>query len=277
MKNLGFRAVFLASGTGTYFDGKTSLFSNPIITYQVCVSPACVADGSETTLEKLKALAPANVNIVEGGCSSVCGNGPIVIRPEDNQQKKRSFRKVSGLKILDLLSITDEDGDNKSSQTVVEGDLIKGYDLALEAEDQLTAKNYQVAADKYAQAIALGLKPAVELQAQREELQATTENAAASIQWLIRARCNEARAKLALGEDGLESAQAACDLCSSSAECFQVLAQVYQKNNDAEGELQALQNMFAIDVDESKLPFADKNNRRELSFRLAKLERELLQ
>jgi len=75
------------------------------------MSPGCVADGSKRTLDKLRALAPPNVDVVPGTCSSLCGNGPIVdvvdagsgnSHSGSNNNYKR-HRKVSGNKIFDLL------------------------------------------------------------------------------------------------------------------------------------------------------------------------------
>jgi len=98
------------------------------------------------------------------------------------------------------------------------------------------------------------------------------------LEWLIRARRNEAIARLDLGDiDGaMLAAQASCNLSrNTSAESFQILAEIYQRRDDKVGELQALKTMFSLPVDEDKLPFAAQNQRRELGFRLAKLEREV--
>ena len=53
--------------------------STPKLSFSVCLSPGCVADGAQATLDKLQALAPPTVVTVEAGtCESLCGSGPIV-------------------------------------------------------------------------------------------------------------------------------------------------------------------------------------------------------
>jgi hypothetical protein len=76
-----------------------------VIAYEVCLLPGCVADVASATLDKLQALAPPNVIVQGGGCSSACGNGPIVIRSSTNAgstTNKKNFRRVSTDKIYGL-------------------------------------------------------------------------------------------------------------------------------------------------------------------------------
>jgi tetratricopeptide (TPR) repeat protein len=269
-----------------------------LTTYEVCLSPGCIADGASQTLEKLQALAPPNVIVKAGSCSSLCGNGPVLViqstggtEEEDfpNRNKKvvtKKHRKVSGAKILDLLEGNDEDD---SGSTGPPEALIEGYELVLQADALFTkSKDYAQAVQLYEKALAIAFRPAMDLQTARDQMQkgedlssstvAITTKQPTGLNWLIRARCNEATCKLKLGDVGgaLFAAQGACNLSrNTSAESFQVLSQVYQQKRDAGAELQALQTMFALPVvDESKLSFAQQNQRREFGFRLAKLERE---
>jgi tetratricopeptide (TPR) repeat protein len=262
-----------------------------LTTYEVCLSPGCIADGASQTLEKLQALAPPNVIVKAGSCSSMCGNGPVLVvhssssGADDNDDKKvvtKKHRKVSGEKILSLLEGNDE---NDSGSTGPPKALIEGYELVLQADDLFTkSKDYAQAVQLYEKALAIAFRPAMDLQTARDQMQkgedlsSSTTKQPIGLQWLIRARCNEATCKLQLDDVGgaLFAAQGACNLSrNTSAEGLIVLSQVYQQKRDAVAELQALQTMFALPVNEgSKLSFAQQNQRRELGFRLAKLERE---
>jgi tetratricopeptide (TPR) repeat protein len=262
-----------------------------LTTYEVCLSPGCIADGASQTLEKLQALAPPNVIVKAGSCSSMCGNGPVLVvhssssGADDNDDKKvvtKKHRKVSGAKILSLLEGNDE---NDSGSTGPPKALIEGYELVLQADDLFTkSKDYAQAVQLYEKALAIAFRPAMDLQTARDQMQkgedlsSSTTKQPIGLQWLIRARCNEATCKLQLDDVGgaLFAAQGACNLSrNTSAEGLIVLSQVYQQKRDAVAELQALQTMFALPVNEgSKLSFAQQNQRRELGFRLAKLERE---
>jgi tetratricopeptide (TPR) repeat protein len=268
--------------------------------YEVCLSPGCIADGASQTLEKLQALAPPNVIVKAGSCSSLCGNGPVLVvhsssgtdnNDPPNMNKKvvtKKHRKVSGAKILELLEGNDQ---KNSGSTGPPEALIEGYELVLQADDLFAkSKDYAQAVQLYEKALAIAFRPAMDLQTARDQMQKgedlssstatsmTTTKQPTGLQWLIRARCNEATCKLRLGDVGgaLFAAQGACNLSrNTSAGSLVVLSQVYQQKRDAAAELQALQTMFALPVVYvSKLTFAQQNQRRELGFRLAKLERE---
>jgi tetratricopeptide (TPR) repeat protein len=267
-----------------------------LTTYEVCLSPGCIADGASQTLEKLQALAPPNVIVKAGSCSSLCGNGPVLVAHSSsgadnddppNMNKKvvtKKHRKVSGAKILELLESNDE---NDSGSTGPPEALVEGYELVLQADDLFTkSKDYAQAVQLYEKALAIAFRPAMDLQTARDQMQkgedlgssSSTTKQPTGLRWLIRARCNEATCKLQLNDVGgaLFAAQGACNLSrNTSAESLIVLSQVYQQKRDAAAELQALQTMFALPVDEeSKLSFAQQSQRRDLGFRLAKLERE---
>jgi hypothetical protein len=270
-------AALLAIGRPS--EPKPTTISKQLTTYEVCLSPGCVADGAQETLEKLQALAPPNVIVKAGSCSSFCGSGPVVLGSGETTSK---HRKVSGKKVLELLF--PDAGDMRPSV-----ELVGGYELVLQADQVFSKKDYATAVQLYEQALALAFRPAMVLQTARDQMQrdyidesSTTAIAVTKqpigLQWLIRARCNEASAKLELGDvDGaLFAAQGACNLSrNTNAASFQVLSHVYQRKKDTAGELQALQTMFALPVsDESKLSFSEQNRRREFGFRLQKLERE---
>ena len=48
------------------------------ILLRMCTSPGCRDDGAESTIDRLLALAPPGVDVVGGGCVSLCGSGPVV-------------------------------------------------------------------------------------------------------------------------------------------------------------------------------------------------------
>jgi tetratricopeptide (TPR) repeat protein len=246
-----------------------------LTTYEVCLSPGCIADGASLTLEKLQALAPPNVIVKAGSCSSFCGNGPVLAVLSEDNLKVMKHRKVKGAKILELMQGDTDTETGKTTAGPPEA-LIQGYELALQADEIFAKKDYPQAVKLYEKALAIAFRPAMDLQTARDQMQKGKQPT--GLQWLIRARCNEATCKLELGDvdDALFAAQGACNLSrNTSADSFRVLAQVYQQKRDAAAELQALQTMFALPVlDESKLPFAQQNQRRELGFRLAKLQRE---
>ena len=110
------------------------------------------------------------------------------------------------------------------------------------------------------------------------------------LEWLIRARRNEARCKLELGdlEGAVLAAQASCNLSrNTSSDSFGVLAEVYKQKDDLVGELQALQKFLSLPVSsvsagasgasmrsQQQAKFAMDNQRRIAGIRLQKLERD---
>jgi hypothetical protein len=301
--------------------------SRELIVYQVCLSPGCVADGAEDTLERFQAMAPPHIIIEAGVCSSLCGNGPVVLMnpPEhgDAAMKKKTpavrHRKVKGDKILELLCappptdhrsrveevpvpvvnplndvqamraslIATSKPVVKACSTAPPDGLVQGYNVAMDADALFLKKSYEDALKLYQQAVQLAFRPAIDLQNSREVLQRRLKlNTSRStnkrstpppaLVWLIRARRNEAicNLRLHLLDDAMLAATAACNLSrNTDADCFQVLAEIYQTKGDSAGELQALQSSFGFPVDESCLSMQQKNQRRLMRLRLAKLER----
>jgi hypothetical protein len=344
------------------------------LTVQVCLSPGCIADGAAVTMEKLQALAPAHVRIQQGGCSSFCGSGPVVVtvleelasssssssssstgtttrrRPILVEQK--SHKRIQNDKILQLVYPTatttanDDDFPTQSTTAATKAernngpppDLVLGYDLALQGDAAFAIMDYAKAMEYYEQAVRVAFISAVELQNERDRFNLywaqhaddhertqqveynsydeddsaknnvgdtatiTTSTATTRIpielEWLIRARRNEARCKLEVGngadiEGAVLAAQASCNLSrNTSSESFHVLAEVYKRKQDLLGEMQALQKMLSLPSPSSsssttttspaavatrsqrQQQFAMENQRRIASIRLQKLERE---
>lgn len=250
--------------------------------FEVCLSPGCIADGAQATLEQLQALAPPGIEVKPGVCCSLCGNGPIVMCPTDKTVKKN--RRVSGPKLIALLeetSTSDNEGENDDTNNIIPPALLQGYDLSLQAEEAFNKKDYETVLQLYEEVIEIAFRPAMDLQTAREKVQVDNVNEngiPVGLLWLIKARRNEATAKLAMKDiDGaVLAAQAACNLSRNRcSESLDVLASVYQSKGDIEQEYQALTNMFQLPIDESTLSAPMKNRRRELGFRLSSLERQL--
>lgn len=238
--------------------------NDKIVSFQVCLSPGCVADGAQRTLDKLHAVAPPQAHVTAGTCESLCGNGPIVTQPSNKQ--KVIHRRISGDALLDLLN-----------DYAIDPALLEGYDLVAQAQDLFVKKEYQQAIPLYEKGIAMALEPTMALVQLDEQVENQEEVAMPQrLDWLVRAYREEAEARLQVGdkEAALVAANAACDLSNNvDAPSLDVLASVCQACNDATGELKALQAMFALPED-SKMTREVANRRRTLGFRLAKLERE---
>lgn len=236
--------------------------------YEVCLSPGCLADGAQQTLDKLQALAPPGNLVVPGVCCSLCGNGPVVMSP--NEKTTTKHRRVRNKKIFDLFL------DESEPESIPEP-LIQGFEASLEAEEAFQKNDFEKAAGLFETAVETAFEAAMDLQSAREE--AGTENVAksgipAGLLWLVQARRNEATAKLELGDvDGAAlAAQASCEIAQNKcADSLEVLANVYEKMGDTKAELDALNIYFDLPV-EDNLPTQVANKRRALGFRKQRLE-----
>jgi tetratricopeptide (TPR) repeat protein len=239
----------------------SSSLRDALLTYEICLSPGCVADGADETLSRMHALAPPDAIIKPGVCCSLCGNGPIVL------EGSKKIRKVSEKKIIDMLF--GDEGMDSQQQAVFDA-----FNLVSEANGALKQKDYEKATDLYKNGIDLGLEPALVLEERR--IPEDSDTSPPGLQWLINARQQEGTAKLNIGDvDGaVSSAQSACDLSqNSSLDAFEALQEAYAAKGDAERELKTLQSLFALPEPE-KMTAIQSNKRRQLGFRLAKLERE---
>ena len=237
----------------------------------VCLSPGCLADGAESTLKKLQALAPPSVCIKAGVCCSLCGNGPVVT--SETEQNIVKHRKVKDQKVLDLLF---------SGNDLMPDALIQGFDLATEGNEAYEKGNHERALELFEEAIDVAFNVAMDLQKERDGVEPMGETTRTKfpvgLGWLIDARRNEASARLKLGDlDGaVLAASASCNLSrNTSPDSFDVLAKVYEAKGDTRGELEALKSLFALPGEETKLPVAVLNRRRALKFRVEKLKREV--
>eukprot|EP00980_Cylindrotheca_fusiformis_P016525 scaffold4949_cov134-Cylindrotheca_fusiformis.AAC.4 len=232
------------------------------LTFEVCMSPGCVADGAEDTLSMMLALAPPDVGIKPGVCCSLCGNGPIIL------EGNRKIRKVSQSKVVTLLF--GDDGMNSEEQAVFDA-----LNMVKEANDAMKRKNFKAASELYEAAIDLGLEPALALEDERNP-ENEEPTSAQGIKWVINARQQEALSKLKIGDiDGaVSSAESAQTLSQNlSPGALEVLQEACAAKGDKEGEIRSLRAFFALPEPE-KMTTMESNKRRQLGFRLDKLERE---
>lgn len=163
--------------------------------------------------------------------------------------------------------------------------VVQGYDLSLQGDTAFTRGDYETAIRIYEEVVRVAFSATIELQRARERIRPEwipdrkpMTRVPDGLVWLIRARRNQARAYLELGhlQDAMLAAQAACNISRNAcSETFQVIAEIYQRKGEDRGELQALQTMFALPIDESKMSVSMKNRRRELTFRMVSLARQL--
>lgn len=261
-----------------------------VVHLQVCLSPGCIADGAQATLEKMQALAPAHVIVEAGACVSFCGSGPVVQESNDEVKGPLKHKNIQdNEKILNLLYPSGN----------VPSELIEGFNIVQRGDDAFENEKHEEAVKLYESAVNIAFRSAVELENERDlvfkyeqQQQISNVNGNGSkgtssrlstrvpkgLEWLIRARRNEASCKLKLKDiDGaMLAAQASCNLSrNTSAESFLVLAEIYREEGGLVGENQALEKALSLWSDESKLSFAQKNQRRLATIRNQKVQREI--
>jgi hypothetical protein len=255
--------------------------NTPKLSFSVCLSPGCVADGAQATLDKLQALAPPNVVTVEPGtCESLCGSGPIVSC--QMRGKKILHRRIVGDSLLNLLQAATSSSSSSSriSNAIDDSALLllwNGYNLVEQAQECFRNKQYEQAISLYTEGIQMALEPAQALVESPNNNEHQNGGMPRQFAWLVQAYCEESEAKLQVNdkEGALESARAACHLSkNTNAQSLTVLATACQAINDAHGELQALKAYFDLKEDDRNMPRNEANRRRSLGFRLQKLERE---
>ena len=251
------------------------------ITYEVCLSPGCLADGAQSTLNQLMSLAPPGVEVKPGVCCSLCGNGPVVLDDANGKKYKKVVARTA--KVLDLVEPlgVGEDSDDSTGKLQkiksIQQAILEGYDLISEASKAFATNDFSKASTLYEAAIGKALEPAKELQREREEFAGGCNGDASTtggLSFLVEAYQGQAKAqsKLGNGDAAIAAARAACDLSQcNSLEPLEVLQELCESHKDGEGELWALRTYF--DLPEPEKPTTMMSNkRRSLGFRLAKLE-----
>lgn len=270
-------------------DPPTALLATETTTLEVCLSPGCVADGADGVLLKLEALAAScnsdtngnNIAVTQGVCCSLCSSGPVAREPSSG---KKHRKLNSNKKILDLLSL-DSKNLNPHQEAVLEG-----IDLCLRGDQELQRKKYKQALQHYQTGLGRGMNAAIALGSSGgdgdDDDKLNDTQFRASLQWVVKALCSEATAKLQTRDaDGaVFSAGTAYQLSlNRSSESLEVLQEAYQAIGDETKEREALEALFALysaqEAEEASKPRARKkrknpmeaNKRRTLGFRLSKL------
>ena len=273
---------------------------------RVCQSPGCKDDGALATLACLSALAPPGVEIMKGGCTSLCGSGPVVEvcdNIDDTTSIKKKHMKGSD-KILSLLDecVTSTDNDEEDIEPVLKpymrDRLVTGYELSLEANEAYNSKNYQLAVEKYTDAIESGRKPAMIMQEAWASVASSDDTQQFSgYQWLVTSFKNSCRSRLAIKDiDGARRDAFASTVFSQNLDpdAHECLSEVCAASSDALGELQAIKAAIMqyerLEEEYSQpLPGADAPLRaetmkkksfaaarkRELGFKVVKMENQL--
>mmetsp|Transcript_21708 Transcript_21708/g.62267 ORF Transcript_21708/g.62267 Transcript_21708/m.62267 type:complete len:313 (-) Transcript_21708:184-1122(-) len=279
---------------------------------EVCTSPGCVADGALGTLAKLRALAPpppppsssddasvddsmsnggATIIVKEGRCASACGSGPVVMetngpidRNEDGSDASTTadvrvvhkwIRDEALVKLLEGGGGGDDGGDGAS----ISEDLIRGYDLYEQANDQVKLKRRHTAetAGLYQEAIDSAAEIVLSSMIALSDAEFTLPP---NVEWVVDCYRQLATSKLAVFDrDGaLEAAQRACEITrKNDVASLEVMAEVCKVRGDGEEELEALRRIFRLDEKNSddEVPRDVALRRREQGFRLASLEKAL--
>ncbi|KAL7542172.1 hypothetical protein ACHAXR_011577 [Thalassiosira sp. AJA248-18] len=238
--------------------------SSPTKLLRVCHSPACKDDGALSTIECLNAVAPPGVEVIKGGCVSLCGAGPVVecshffcsvmevCSNEDDAaslKKKRVKGSESILALLDECTAFEGDGNEPALKPYMRDRLMNGYELSIEANAAYNAKKYQLAVDLYTDAIESGRKPAMILQEARSAFNILSnaneesDGYPVGMHWLVKSFKNSCRSRLFLKDvDGARRDAFASTVFSKNlnADAHECLAEVCAASSDALGELQAL-------------------------------------
>lgn len=278
---------------------------------RVCISPGCKDDGAVQTFECLKALAPPGVDVVKGGCVSLCGSGPVVEIREYTDDDAASFKKKKCVKGESLIALLDEFMEASAAGSekeplftkFMQDRLLMGYEISLEANQAYQAKAYQSAVELYEDAINTGRKPAIALEEARAAYTSNKDDKEKygyppGLTWVVTSFKNSCRARLALGDidnarrDAFASTVFSQNMDADAHEC---LAEVCKASGDTLGELQAVKaaidqhekmeeecskplpgNAAVARAEAAKLKRHAQQQIRELGFRQKRLEKELL-
>jgi hypothetical protein len=251
-----------------------------VTTYEVCLSPGCIADGAQVTLQKLQALVPYSSSsttrycVKAGVCQSLCGNGPIVRSAVTNRKTRQVSSDDKMLKLLGL------DGGVQAGQKKGLTTLLQSFDCVREASG---ANDVESACRFYQQAIDSGLSI----------IQGTDSYSLEQVLWLVDALQKQTQLLLK-DPTGMEKKQAAVEAAEKAVElvrnattsddeelsiatlysCLECLQQALEacndKNRTIEKEVDVIQRLLKLLP--KKLTATQQNKRRTLGFRLQKLQ-----
>ncbi|KAG7354679.1 hypothetical protein IV203_004035 [Nitzschia inconspicua] len=249
-------------------------------TLEVCLSPGCLADGAQLTLQKLQALSDgSNIKVQKGVCCSLCGNGPVVLNGNNK------IRKVSSDdKILKLLGSDDQSPDPRF-QTI-----LQSFELIQQARQAVKSRDFGAGVELFQKGVDLGMD------------QSSSSSSLAQVSYLVEALQEQACALLQLPDKesktrAVDAAQRSVDLIKRTSECItdddvaflsyysslESLQEALESCNkvvpkvDKEilrQELETLQKLMGL-PEPLGLTSTQKNKRRSQGFRLQKLERDV--
>ena len=178
--------------------------------------------------------------------------------------------------------------------------LLDGYSSYIKANEAYEARQYQLAVELYEEALQNGRKPAMALQEAREKYSIVGEMAAdgnypMSLDWIVQTFRNSCRSRLELSDvDGARRDAFAATVFSKNndAASHECLADVCSQTGDAIGEYQAVkaaieqydkvEERYSVPekdavtrAEAAKIRANAETRKRELGFRLAKLDRQL--
>jgi hypothetical protein len=258
-----------------------------LMTLEVCLSPGCLADGAQGTLQKLQALISDETNttkVVKGVCCSLCGNGPVVIL--NGNQKIRQVN--SNDKILKLLILDNQDDVDESDYSRFQS-ILQSFDLIEQARASVKSREFVKGTKLFQQGIDLGM----------HQLTTRDKFSLTQVSYLIEALKEQTFAFLQIPakKDAVDAARCSIDLIRnssdqiedndeallilySSLECLQEALEACNKGIatvDKEilaQEFKVLQDLMSL-PELAGLSSTQQNKRRSHGFRLQKLEREL--
>ncbi|KAG7358702.1 hypothetical protein IV203_015291 [Nitzschia inconspicua] len=249
-------------------------------TLEVCLSPGCLADGAQLTLQKLQALSDgSNIKVKKGVCCSLCGNGPVVLIGNIK------IRKVSSDdKILKLLGSDDQSPDQRF-QTI-----LQSFELIQQARQAVKSRDFGAGVELFQKGMDLGMD------------QFSSSSSLAQVSYLVEALQEQACALPQLPDKesktrAVDAAQRSVDLVKRTSESItdddvvflsyysslESLQEALESCNkgvpkvDEEifrQELVTLQKLMGL-PEPLGLTSTQKNKRRSLGFRLQKLERDV--
>jgi hypothetical protein len=259
-------------------DGSTTL--------EVCLSPGCLADGAQATLQKLQALIPEerNITVQKGVCCSLCGNGPVVLYGNQKTRKVSSSDKI--LKVLK--EVEGDDSADSLAASSRSQKILESFDWIDQARSAAKSRDFAKATELFQQAVDIGMAQYAEGYSLRQ------------VEYLIGALQDQVKAFLQMPgkeakENAIAAAQKSVDLISvasgcdgdedaillrySSLECLQEAIETFCTNIPKPPEellareLATLQELLRLEL--SKVSTLQQNKRRSLGFRLQKLEKEV--
>jgi hypothetical protein len=258
------------------------------IILEVCLSPGCLADGAQVTLQKIEALLADGTStrkVVKGVCCSLCGNGPVVVL-----NGNRKIRQVNNNdKILKLLTIDSNDDDyvDKSDHPRFQS-VLQSFELIEQARAFIKSKDFVAGTKLFQEGINLGMNTFIKGKFSSTQaaylIEALKEQTIAFLQIPAKKDAVDAAQRcvdlIRNSNDYVDQNEVARLVLYSSLECLQETLEACSKDvptvdrKNLAQELEVLRELMSLPV-QAGLSTVQQNRRRSLGFRLQKLERKL--